>query len=134
MDKDQQLASKVDALLGKHQRREETSGSGIPVLTEVVNEPLTPSDPHPMGSTQSTATLPRLADRVLEQLSQQIFNKVFTKLEGELAERIENRLTERLAAQVGPVVAHVLTDLRQEVANEIGDAIDAALAEQFHNQ
>jgi len=149
------LASKVDALLGKH-----GAGTGaaprrpgdamltpddrnIPLLTDIVDAPAWPES-HALSSTLSNAhlthvpakapgVLESLSDAELDLLAHDIYSRVFDRLDGPLAAKIEERLKERIGAQINAAVVAVLGDMRQEIANEIGDAVNAALADQLRN-
>ena len=141
------LASKVDALLGRH-----GAGTGatprrpgdamltpddrnIPLLTDIMDAPAWP-EPH-ASSTAPLANTPgvleSLSDAELDLLAHDIFSRVFDRLDGPLAAKIEERLKERIGAQINAAVVNVLGDMRQEIANEIGDAVNAALADQLRN-
>ena len=143
------LASKVDALLGKH------SGGGgagtlprspgdamqtpddrnIPLLTDIIDAPAW-SEPHGAHHTPLARTpgaLESLSDAELDLLAHDIFSRVFDRLDGPLAGKIEERLKERIGVQINAAVVTVLGDMRQEIANEIGDAVNAALADQLRD-
>jgi hypothetical protein len=143
------LAGKVDALLGKH-----SGGSGagmpprrtgdamltpddrnIPLLTDIIDAPAWPES-HALSSTPLVNTpgvLESLSDAELDLLAHDIFSRVFDRLDGPLGAKIEERLKERIGAQINAAVVNVLGDMRQEIANEIGDAVNAALADQLRN-
>jgi hypothetical protein len=141
------LASKVDALLGKH-----GAGTGaaprrpgdamltpddrnIPLLTDIIDAPAWP-EPHALSNAPLANTpgvLESLSDAELDLLAHDIFSRVFDRLDGPLGSKIEERLKERIGAQINAAVVNVLGDMRQEIANEIGDAVNAALADQLRN-
>jgi hypothetical protein len=148
MDKDHELASKVDALLGKHGADKPGSHAhdvlddrNIPVLNDFVDTPSwSPTHAPLMGTAHATATvttahapsiLDGMSDNEIDRLSHDIFTRVFDRLDGEFGVRLEERLNDRLAVQINAVVSQVYGDLRQELANEIGDAINAALADKL---
>jgi hypothetical protein len=141
------LASKVDALLGKHGVGTGTAprrtgdamltpdDRNIPLLTDIMDAPAWP-EPRNIGGASLTNTpgvLESLSDAELDLLAHDIFSRVFDRLDGPLASRIEERLKERIGAQINAAVVTVLGDMRQEIANEIGDAVNAALADQLRN-
>lgn len=120
IDKDHELAGKVDALLKRH-AAEPAPGDdrNLPVLSEIVSAPEWKPVP---GNSPAT-----LSDEERKQLAHNVFVRVFEKLDGELSIKIESRLTERLAAQISAALDHAISDLRQDIANGIGDAINEAL-------
>jgi hypothetical protein len=121
MDKERELASKVDALVKRH-GAPAADDRNIPVLSEIVNAPeWKPAE----GGASSLEGLSRDA---MQRLANEIFARVFERIDAEIVGRLEERITERLAAQVNAAVAHVLSDLRSEIANSIGDAVNDALA------
>ena len=124
MDKDLELAGKVDALLKRH-APDTRSGEdrNIPVLSEMVNAP------EWKAALDNSALPANLTDEEKKALAHDVFIRVFEKIDGELAMKIESRLTERLAAQVSAALDHVISDMRQDIANTIGDAINEALNE-----
>jgi hypothetical protein len=140
MDKDDDLAHKVDALLGKHgvtphslgrRRADATMLPGaedrnIPVLTDVIEAPA-------WAPPLSPSVMQRLSDDEIDLLSHDIFTRVIDRIDGSLGSKIEKRLSEQLQSQIKLVVLNVLTDLRQDIANEIGDAVNAALADQLRD-
>ena len=122
IDKDQELASKVDALLKRHAAEPAPADDrNIPVLSEIVSAPEWKPAP---GNSALPAVL---SEEEQKQLAHDVFVRVFEKLDGELSLKIESRLTERLAAQVSAALDHAISDLRQDIANGIGDAINEAL-------
>jgi hypothetical protein len=148
MDKDNELASKVDALLSKHAVPPAAiDDRNIPVLNEIVDAPewtppsaslsahatsLPPYQPGDLAAPNvATPIFAAMSESEIDQLSQDIFTRVFDRLDGELGVRLEEQLTDRLASQINAVVTQVYGDLRQEIANEIGDAINAALADRI---
>ncbi len=130
MDKDRELAGKVDALVGRHSTMPRPSDSvddrNVPVLTEVVSAPTwQPAQPDPGTALQ------HLTDAEVDALSHDIFSRVYGKLDRELAGKLEDRVAAQLAVQINVAITHVITDMRQEIANEIGDAVNAALADKL---
>jgi hypothetical protein len=122
IDKDHELAGKVDALLKRHGTEPAPADDrNIPVLSEIVNAP--EWKPAPGNSPLPAA----LSEEEQKQLAHNVFVRVFEKLDGELSLKIESRLTEHLAAQVNLALDHAISDLRQDIANGIGDAINEAL-------
>ena len=143
------LAGKVDALLGKHgagiaggaaPRRPGDAmltpdDRNIPLLTDIINAPAWP-EPHNLGGaslSNAPGVLESLSDAELDRLAHDIFSRVFARLDGPLGTKIEERLKERIGAQINAAVVNVLGDMRQEIANEIGDAVNATLADQLRN-
>jgi hypothetical protein len=157
------LASKVDALLGKHGAGAGIAGGtaprrpgdamltpddrNIPLLTDIIDAPAWP-EPHALNTLDTLDTLntlniaplasapsplESLSDAELDLLAHDIFSRVFDRLDGPLGTKIEERLKERIGAQINAAVVNVLGDMRQEIANEIGDAVNAALADQLRN-
>lgn len=125
IDKDHELAGKVDALLKRHGAEPALADDrNIPVLSEIVSAP--DWQPAPGNSSLPAA----LSDEEQKQLAHNIFVRVIEKIEGELSMKIESRLTERLAAQVSAALDHAISDLRQDIANGIGDAINEALKDE----
>lgn len=125
IDKDHELAGKVDALLKRHGAEPAPADDrNIPVLSEIVSAP--DWKPAPGNSSLPAA----LSDEEQKQLAHNIFVRVIEKIEGELSMKIESRLTERLAAQVSAALDHAISDLRQDIANGIGDAINEALKDE----
>lgn len=130
MDKDRELASKVDALMARHAAaREGVEDRNVPVLTEVINAPSWAPAP-----VDTSAALSRLSEAEVEALSQEIFGRVYGKLDRELADRLEDRISTQLASQITIAIANVVNDMRQEIANEIGDAVNAALADKLRKK
>lgn len=135
MDQEKDLASKVDALLGKHGVAPGAAGRrsadqpmfgvedrNIPILTEVIEAPSW-SPPAALSAVQ------HLSEDEVDLLSHDIFSRVIDRLDARLGPKIEQRISEQLQQQIHAAVANVITDLRQEIANEIGDAVNAALAD-----
>ncbi len=140
MDKDQELASKVDALLGKHgtdkPAHDAFDDRNIPVLNDFVDTPSWSPANAAAPSTQAPhphlhSILDGMSDNEIDHLSHEIFTRVFDRLDGEFGVRLEERLNDRLAVQINAVISQVYGDLRQELANEIGDAINAAIADKL---
>lgn len=128
MDKDKELAGKVDALLGKHGKAPAHAAAGtsadhnIPLLTDVVDAPA-------WQPATKSAVLAKLGDAELDALSHDIFNRVISRIDQRLAIQLEERLTAQLTTQINIALTSVLTDMHQVIANEIGDAVNAALAD-----
>jgi hypothetical protein len=122
IDKDQELASKVDALLKRHGAEPAPAEDrNIPVLSEIVSAPDWKASP---GSPALPVTL---SDEDQKQLAHNVLARVIEKIEGELSTKIESRLTERLAAQVSAALDQAISDLRQDIADTIGNTISEAL-------
>jgi hypothetical protein len=129
------LASKVDALLSKHQPHANAADErNIPVLTDLVDAPQWSPEQKAMRAASSQNVLATLADDELDQLAQDILQRVSQRLDAEIATALEARISEHLAAQVNAAVTHVLSDMRLSIANEIGDAVNAALADRLRNR
>lgn len=133
MDKDRELAGKVDALLGKHSTvprpGDTVDDRNVPVLTEVMNAPIW--EPQPV---EAATVLRQLAEAEVDTLAHEIFSRVYGKLDRELAVKLEDRIASQLATQINVAITHVISDMRQEIANEIGDAINAALADKLRKK
>ena len=133
MDKERELAGKVDALLGRHSTiprpADAVDDRNVPVLTEVMNAPLW--EPEPVDT---SAVLRQLSALEVDTLSHEIFTRVYGKLDRELATKLEDRIAAQLAIQINAAITHVISDMRQEIANEIGDAVNAALADKLRQQ
>jgi len=128
MDKEHELAGKVDALLGKAGRSDAADARNVPVLTELVEAPDWNPDPY------LAETLQQLNDSDIDALSHEIFARVFDRIDARLAGKLESQLNERLSAQVNAAVMQVLGDMRQDIANEVGDAVNAVLADLLRNK
>lgn len=130
MDKDRELAGKVDALLGKHSTvprpADAVDDRNVPVLTELINAPTWEPEP-----ADTSAALRQLSELEIDTLSHEIFSRVYGKLDRELATKLEDRIAAQLAIQINAAITHVISDMRQEIANEIGDAVNAALADRL---
>lgn len=133
MDQDRELASKVDALVGRHSTvkrpGDHVDDRNVPVLTEIVNAP----EWSPVRSQEPTP-LAGLSDAALDSLSQAIFARVYGKIDRDLANKLEDRIAAALANHINVAITDVITDMRQEIANEIGDAVNAALADQLRRK
>ena len=133
MDKERELAGKVDALLGKHSTMprpgDAVDDRNVPVLTEVVNAPRW--EPEPVDT---SVVLRQLSELEIDTLSHEIFTRVYGKLDRELASKLEDRIAAQLAIQINAAITHVISDMRQEIANEIGDAVNAALADKLRQK
>ena len=131
MDKDQELANKVDALITKHGFGETAADDrNIPLLTEVIDAP--EWDAHAI--TRQSNALQQLSDQEIDAMSHEIFTRVFDRIDLELAAKLEARLAAQLTSHINSTVTHVLGDLRQDIANEIGDAVNAALADRLRKK
>ena len=133
MDKERELAGKVDALLGKHSTMPRPADAvddrNVPVLTEVVNAPHW--EPEPVDT---STVLRQLSEFEIDTLSHEILTRVYGKLDRELAAKLEDRIAAQLAIQINAAITHVISDMRQEIANEIGDAVNAALADKLRQK
>ncbi len=133
MDKDRELAGKVDALLGRHSTSPRPADAiddrNVPVLTELINAPSW--EPAPVDTSD---VLKQLSEQEVDALSQEIFTRVYGKLDRELANKLEDRIAAQLATQINLAITNVITDMRQEIANEIGDAVNAALADKLRQK
>lgn len=133
MDKERELAGKVDALLGRHSTfprpADAVDDRNVPILTDVVNAPQW--EPEPVDT---SAALRQLSELEIDTLSHEIFTRVYGKLDRELATKLEDRIAAQLAIQINAAITHVIGDMRQEIANEIGDAVNAALANKLRQQ
>ncbi|MEQ1516498.1 MAG: hypothetical protein ABL931_08430 [Usitatibacteraceae bacterium] len=133
MDKEHELAGRVDELLGRHGRVSENADDrNVPLLTDLVGAPdwapATLVKPH---NADPSALLKQLSEHEIDTLSNEIFTRVLDRLDHALAGKLEERLTAQLAPQINSAINHVITDLRQDIANEIGDAVNAALADRL---
>ncbi len=128
MDKERELADKVDALIGKPGSESRTDGRNVPVLTELVEAPEWQPAPH------VAETLKQMNDSDIDALSHEIFTRVFDRIDAKLAGRLEERLNAQLAGQINAAITHVLGDMRQDIANEVGDAVNAVLADLLRNK
>lgn len=133
-DKSQELANKVDTLVGK--LGVATDARNIPVLTDLVAAPQwTPAPPSGTDSAPPAADfLQSLSEADIDQLSHEIFQRVAQRLDGELAASLETRLGEQFQSQLHATISHVLADMKQSIANEIGDAVNAALADRLRKK
>ena len=137
MDKDRELAGKVDALIGKH-----GFGSGVPATFDVMDERNIPLLTEVIAAPEwdaeiaarPSAALQQLSDEEIDTLSHEIFSRVFDRIDSELAAKLESRLAAQLTIHINSTVTHVLGDLRQDIANEIGDAVNAALADRLRKK
>ena len=138
MDKDQELAGRVDALLSRHGRTgENTDDRNVPLLTDLVVGP----DWSPgtvAAATTSTgdasARLKQLSEQEIDALSNDIFTRVLERLDHGLAAKLEDRIAAQLSTQINSAITHVIADMRQDIANEIGDAVNAALADKLRQK
>lgn len=134
MDKDRELAEKVDALLGRHGRITDTNDDrNVPLLTELVEAPEWAPDAS-IAPTDPSALLKQLSEREIDNLSNEIFTRVLGRLDHDLAAKLEEQLTAQLSTQINSAITHVISDLRQDIANEIGDAVNAALADRLRQE
>jgi len=133
MDKERELAGKVDALMGKHSTMPRPADTvddrNVPVLTELVNAPNWKPAP-----VDTSAVLQQLSELEIDTLSHEIFTRVYGKLDRELATKLEDRIASQLAVQINAAITHVISDMRQEIANEIGDAVNAVLADKLRQR
>src|SRR5262245_31085433 len=112
-DFDNNLATKMDALLARHRTQDVAATQDVPLLTEIVSAPeWTPSQPEAVsGAEMEGNVLNQLNAEELDNLSHQIFNRVLDKLDKELSVKLEQRLTEQLASQINVAVTHVIADM-----------------------
>jgi hypothetical protein len=139
MDKDQELAGRVDALLSRHGRASEASEDrNVPLLTELVAAPdWTPSAPsvsHAFPAVSTSMRLKQLSDQEIDALSNDIFTRVLERIDQGLAAKLEDRIAAQLSTQINSAITHVISDMRQDIANEIGDAVNAALADKLREK
>ena len=138
MDKDQELAGRVDALLSRYGRTgENTDDRNVPLLTDLVVAP----DWSPgtvAAATTSTgdasARLKQLSEQEIDALSNDIFTRVLERIDHGLAAKLEDRIAAQLSTQINSAITHVISDMRQDIANEIGDAVNAALADKLRQK
>ncbi len=132
-DKSQELANKVDTLVGK--LGVATDARNIPVLTDLVEAPQwTPAPPSDSVPPPAVDFLQSLSEADIDQLSHEIFQRVAQRMDGELAASLETRLGEQFQSQLHATISHVLADMKQSIANEIGDAVNAALADRLRKK
>ena len=134
-DRSQELANKVDTLVGK--LGVATDARNIPVLTDLVEAPQwTPELPSGTDRIPPPAAdfLQSLSEADIDQLSHEIFQRVAQRMDGELATSLEARLGEQFQSQLHATISHVLADMKQSIANEIGDAVNAALADRLRKK
>jgi len=138
MDKDQELAGRVDALLSRHGRTgENTDDRNVPLLTDLVVAPDWTPDAMtaPATSTGDTSTrLKQLSEQEIDALSNDIFTRVLERIDHGLAAKLEDRIAAQLSTQINSAITHVISDMRQDIANEIGDAVNAALADKLRQK
>ena len=139
MDKDQELAGRVDALLSRHGRANEvTEDRNVPLLTDLVVAPdWTPSAPAATAIFPAVSTamrLKQLSDHEIDALSNDIFTRVLERIDQSLAAKLEDRIAAQLSTQINSAITHVISDMRQDIANEIGDAVNAALADKLREK
>ena len=138
MDKDQELAGRVDALLSRHGRTgENTDDRNVPLLTDLVVAPDWTPDvmTAPATSTGDTSTrLKQLSEQEIDALSNDIFTRVLERIDHGLAAKLEDRIAAQLSTQINSAITHVISDMRQDIANEIGDAVNAALADKLRQK
>lgn len=139
MDKERELADRVDALLSRHGRHSEnTDDRNVPVLTDLIAAPdWTP----PLPSRSPDAAIPapaallkNLSEQEIDVLSNDILTRVLERIDHGLAPKLEDRIAAQLSSQINSAITHVISDMRQDIANEIGDAVNAALADRLRQQ
>ena len=140
MDKDQELAGRVDALLGRHGRTvEPPDDRNVPLLTDLVDAPewkpaseaiaaITPP------ATDAATLLKQMSEHEIDALSNDIFTRVLERIDHGLAAKLEDRIAAQLSTQINSAITHVISDMRQDIANEIGDAVNAALADKLRQK
>ena len=137
MDKDQELAGRVDALLSRHGRANEiTDDRNVPLLTDLIDAPewtpaIAPSPSSAPSAVDATARLKTLSEQEIDALSNDIFTRVLERIDHGLASKLEDRIAAQLSTQINSAITHVISDMRQDIANEIGDAVNAALADKL---
>ncbi len=133
IDRERELAEKVDALLGKHDASRRPGDvfddRNVPLLTDVVHAP--DWQPEPVDT---SAALQQLSEPEIDALSQEIFSRVYGKIDRDLANKLEDRIAAQLATQINVAISSVISDMRQEIANEIGDAVNGALADKLRQK
>ncbi len=139
MDKDQELAGRVDALLSRHGRTSEANEDrNVPLLTDLVAAPdWTPPAPAASQVFPAVSTamrLKQLSDQEIDALSNDIFTRVLERIDNGLAAKLEDRIAAQLSTQINSAITHVISDMRQDIANEIGDAVNAALADKLREK
>ena len=138
MDKDQELAGRVDALLSRHGRTgENTDDRNVPLLTDLVVAPDWSPGTVAAAATSTgdaSARLKQLSEQEIDALSNDIFTRVLERLDHGLAAKLEDRIAAQLSTQINSAITHVISDMRQDIANEIGDAVNAALADKLRQK
>lgn len=142
MDKERELADRVDALLSRHGRHSEnTDDRNVPVLTDLIAAPewtpaLPPRSPDPAtpASAPPASLLKNLSEQEIDALSNDILTRVLERIDHSLAPKLEDRIAAQLSSQINSAITHVISDMRQDIANEIGDAVNAALADRLRQQ
>ncbi len=133
IDRERELAEKVDALLGKHDATPRPGDifddRNVPLLTDVISAP--DWQPEPVDT---SATLQQMSEPEIDALSQEIFSRVYGKIDRDLANKLEDRIAAQLATQINVAITSVISDMRQEIANEIGDAVNGALADKLRQK
>lgn len=133
MDKERELAGKVDALIGKRGAAPPVADDrNIPVLTDVVEAPAWPRQA--TNPKLTTPVLAKLGHAEIDALSNAIFSRVMDRIDSRLANQLEDRLSALFATQLNSAVTSVMADMRQDIANEIGDAVNAALADHLRSK
>jgi hypothetical protein len=106
---DEDILGKADALLKRHSPPPPgTETAGVPVLTDLVEEPdrdSLPSDP----------------------LAREVFTRVMAQVEGRLATEVERRVAQRLAPQIQAAVVSTIGGLREQIAHAVAQAVAEAL-------
>ena len=139
MDKDQELAGRVDALLSRHGRTSEVSEDrNVPLLTDLVAapdwNPPAPAAAQVLPAVSTAMRLKQLSDQEIDALSNDIFTRVLERIDHSLAAKLEDRIAAQLSTQINSAITHVISDMRQDIANEIGDAVNAALADKLREK
>ena len=137
MDKDQELAGRVDALLVRHGRTiEPPDDRNVPLLTDLVDAPeWNPATAAITPTTSDAATLlKQMSEHEIDALSNDIFTRVLARIDHGLAAKLEDRIAAQLSTQINSAITHVISDMRQDIANEIGDAVNAALADKLRQK
>ena len=140
MDKDQELAERMDALLGRHGRTTEPPDDrNVPLLTDLVDAPeWKPASAATLAitppATDAAALLKQMSEHEIDALSNDIFTRVLARIDHGLAAKLEDRIAAQLSTQINSAITHVISDMRQDIANEIGDAVNAALADKLRQK
>ena len=137
MDKDHEIAGRVDALLNRHGRTgNNIDDRNVPLLTDLVAAPdwtpaVSPTNAVAPAFVAASTLLKQLSEQEIDALSNDIFTRVLERIDHGLAAKLEDRIAAQLSMQINSAITHVISDMRQDIANEIGDAVNAALADKL---